>query len=198
MTTLFVAIFFALLSAAGVITVLWIFAKAIPVEWHTLPNRFALNRRVRSISQADLLKRQGNLAAAAKLLRSALYFESPGRSAFIDTVHNHNLSIISRLVSLNDEGISHFTNLPIIEGLIQTRADLTRNLIELREQRRALKSRRKQNNRNTPAWALNEFERRAAELSDRLKTNQRSLDSQLDILMSELLTPRGNPEITYH
>ena len=198
MTTLFVAIFFALLSTACVLTVFWIIAKSIPVEWHTIARRLALSRRVRLIAQADALKRQGNVAGAAKLLRSAIYLESPTRPSFIDAVHNHNLSIISRLVSLNDEGISHFTNLPIIEGLIQTRADLLRNLFELREQRKALKSRRKQNNRSTPAWAMNEFERRADELIDRLKTNQRSLDSQLDVLMSELLSPRGSSEITYH
>lgn len=198
MMTLFVAIFFALLSAACVLTVLWVFAKSIPVEWYSLPSRFALNRRMRALNQADLLKRQGNVKAAAKILRAAMLFEAPARSSMIDSIHNHNLSVLSRLVSLNDEGISHFTNLPIIEGLIQTRADLLRNIAELRDQRKALKSRRKQNNRNTPAWALNEFERRESELLDRLKTNHRSLDSQLDILMNELLQPQASSEITYH
>lgn len=198
MMTVFIAIFFALLSAAGVLVFFWIIASSIPVEWHTLPSRFALSRRVRAMTHSDLLKKQGNRAGAAKLLRSAFYFDSPKRPAFIEAVHNHNLSVISRLVSLNDEGISHFSNLPIIEGLIQTRADLLRNLFELREQRKALKTRRKQNNRNTPAWALNEFERRAAELTDRLKTNHRSLESQLDVLVGELLAPRSDTEITYH
>ena len=189
----------AILSLALLFYFVRIVFSSITFDLRGFANRMRLQRKEKTLAGADLAIEAGELERARALLRDAFFlggeFESFG---FLDKVNNHNLEILGRILTLTESHASHFNNLPIVEGLLQSRLELYRSLIEAAQTKAKLKERQKTKGKEAPDWACGEFARKVAEIRDRLESNRKSLESQLDELFADFKKIAPANHITYH
>jgi tetratricopeptide (TPR) repeat protein len=158
-----------------------------------------LRRKVKLVETADLLMREGKLEEAAEALKHAFVLNHQrGDEAFLERLYTHHLGILSRLVTIAEKRNRRVENLPLLEGLLASRNDLIRGYEDVSFGKRKLRERRKEKGMETPPWADDEFDRKLRELIDRLDTNRKSIESQLDDLTKSLGTEASGEEVTYH
>lgn len=164
-----------------------------------LSYRWKLKKRQRLMQLADEAVESEKIPQAVLLLKGAFYlFSDYPEPRFIDQTITHNLETLGRIVALFEQRSIHGSNLPVVEGLIQSRGELLRSAFEISTTKERVKVRQAEKGKEAPEWAFEEFSKKLAEILDRLETNRKSLESQLDRLFSELDKGPAGSEITYH
>ena len=195
-TTLIIAL---LLSFIGILAIAWLMgAMFLPLLKDTrgFTERVRFRQREKTLEAVDALIEKNDFTEAFKLLLLSFFFDAVrADKELIEKIHNHHVGILSRIVLVAEKLSRHVENLAIIEDLVLSRSELLRSLFEVRQSRTTLSSRR---SKETPQWALDEYTKKIDELLDRLKTNQRSLESQMALAISETKSPQQEQEITFH
>lgn len=195
-TALVCAILFGLVGIGVTIYLLALFADAAVGDARGFSERLRFKQREKHLKTADELIEKGAFLPAFEALRRAFYFEQLRlERELVDKINNHHISILSRVVIVSEKLSRHIPNLAIIEDLLMTRGELMRSFFEARSSREALLKKR---SREVPGWALDEYASKLHELKDKLTTNRRSLESQLDKVLDSLKDIPRESEITYH
>ena len=166
-----------------------------------LVQRARIRYREKLVEDADRLIGLGDLEAAGLLLRKAFYPEGAGSDLqLIERLSNLNLSILGRIVAIAEKRAQHIENLAIVEDLILSRAQLMRAVIEKKTLLQGARSAAAEHDpaARKPEWVKLQFARLYAEVKDRLDTNQRSLESQLDLLFDNLKRSDQAQQVPYH
>lgn len=163
-----------------------------------VPERIRIYQHSKTLSKVDALIEQGNFPVALTELRGALLLAhiKSGPELIDQSVHL-NLAVLSRILSLSERAGAHLENLAVVEDLVQSRGQLLTSYFEAQRDRRVFKSRRSSAGKDAPEWAIAEFTRRVDELKDRIDTNSRSLQMQLDELLRDV-TKGSQASVTYH
>lgn len=161
--------------------------------------KWRFKRYQRALEDADKNIGQNKLSAASEDLRNAFCLEvTPGFLKEFDVIHEHNFSVLGKVMSLYEDTESHLGNLPIVDELLQSRYDLMRTLYDTRLTKQKLKLREAEKQKNSPQWAYEEMDAKIKECIERLKTNRLSLISQVDQLFASLRNVSGQSTIQYH
>ncbi len=160
--------------------------------------RQKLLRRQKLLMTADLLLKAGDFGSSLPKLRESFVLEIPPlRAAAVEGVAHHNLSILSRLINIAERSGTHIPNLAIVEDLLATRAQLCRALVETTLGKRSL-GKKIGEKKEVPDWALAEYDKKLAEINDRLVPNRKSLEAKLGDIFTSLSSPPSVSEVTYH
>ena len=147
-----------------------------------LLERRKLHRKQERLFTARRRIEEKNYAAALPLLRDAFLLEHLKHDVrLIERVNDHHLTVLQELISLARICSMRLSNLPLIEELLLTRTAAMKSYSETRVAARALSKRRARSQR-PPAWAVNEFSKKLADLKERVDTTTRSLRTELDKL----------------
>lgn len=198
-----VSIIFASLVLLSSLALIAAFLKlvvdSIGGDVRALPGAVKLRKRGKVLATADILIEEGKLREAATALHNSLLLEQvEGDEGFLEKVNNHNLSVLARFVNIAEKRETHIENLPLLEELLVSRHELLRSLHEVSYHRRKLKEKRKEKGQETPQWAEGEFERKQADVVDRLDTNKKSIDSQIKNLIAVISRDSAGSRVTYH
>lgn len=199
MNTFALPIVAIVLGLLGLAMIAWLLASMVlPLlrDSRAFAERVRFRQKERILDSVDAMIEKNLFADALKHLVVAFFYESiRADKELIEKVHNHHVGILSRIVLVAEKLSRHVENLAVIEDLVLSRSELLRSLYETRQNRAALSARR---TRETPQWALDEYSRKIDEIIDRLKTNQRSLESQMVLAVSEAKPAQADQEITFH
>lgn len=161
-----------------------------------------LKKKERFLAEGDSHFKSEQYDQALASWKSALFLDCPRNlSSFIDQVHNLNINVLGRLVSISDKRSTHIINLPVVEELLAERTELAQSLFETRLTLDKLRSRKKEMGaagKSSPEWALKEFSKKYSELKQKIDLNRDRLESELRILFESLSRLSGSQEITYH
>jgi hypothetical protein len=161
--------------------------------------RWKLRRKERLLEQADDQLEKGLVLRGCQLLRQAFCLDVVTHDVdLIERLQNHHLEILERVVAVSERTSAHLDNLPLVEGLIQSRSDLLRAYVEILQSKNTISRRRKEKGQDTPDWAVQEFSRKLKDIGDRISINRKSLDSQLNTLFASLGRSPETKEVTYH
>ena len=161
--------------------------------------KYRIKQKENLLERAEVYIKAADFASVSSLLRGAFYLDQIKSDArLVERVHNHHLGILSKIITLADRFNMHLDSLPIVEDLLISRAQLMKTIIEKKAARSTLRKKGSEKNRKTPDWALNEFGSQLLDLRDKLGTNRRSLESQIDKLFTGLASARSPDEVTYH
>jgi|GEM_PF-6011688 len=190
------ALAYGLMGAVLLILLLLVLLRAVLGDNRGWPEKLKFRQKQRMIEAADAMIAGGQWRNAVTLLKGGFFLEAVQSDAdLIERISNHNLGILSRMLIISEKQRRSLANLPIVEDLLLSRREMLRNYLEAVSTRNALRRRRR---RETPAWALEEYKKRIEELLDKLKTNQKSLDSQIKEAFAALSEQADLGEITYH
>ena len=194
-----------LIGSAAVVWILWSLVQAI---FPQLLQRIQFSQRARGqqsrrgeqqLAKADKCIERGNFAAATELLRSSFVFTQRCKtSAEVEEATSQHLGVLSRLITLSERRGRHLEGLAVAEELVQSRGEIWEELLKTREELRSLQMRRLEDGKQTPQWAVGEFERKIAQLEDRLQTNGRTLKQQFEALVQSLDTDDEPTSRTVH
>ena len=160
--------------------------------------RQKLLRKQKLLMSADELLKTGDFGSALPKLRDSFVLEIPPlRASAVESAAHHNLSILSRLITIAERSGSHIPNLAVVEDLLASRAQLCRALVETTLGKRSL-GKKTGEKKDIPEWAVAEFDKKLSEINDRLTTNKKSLEGKLGEIFSSLASPRPASEVTYH
>lgn len=184
LSSLFIAFIFSafgLAIVAWTVLVLW---SAIVGDTRGWTEKLRFKNKVRLIKSADDMLAGGVTDKAFGLLRDGFFLESVQNDAdLIDRIRGHHSGIVSRLMVIAEQRAASIPNLAVVEDLLQSRCELMRLHLETLQGRRQLSRARK---REMPQWAKEEYRRKLDDILDRLKTNRRSIESQLSETFSFL------------
>ena len=186
------------LAGVGAALCLWIvrsIAAIILPDTRGLTEKIRFRSRERHAREADALIERQDWSGALSALQSSFYLDAINLPEMIERVTNLHLGVLSRLLLVSERKGVKLSNLAVIEDLLLSRAEMMRSHVDVIASRATLSRRRE---RKTPAWAFEEYQKRLDELNDRLKTNRKSLLSQLEILFRTLRQESSREEVTYH
>ncbi|MCO6431113.1 MAG: hypothetical protein J5J00_09655 [Deltaproteobacteria bacterium] len=193
------ALFFAAISLVIVVYVAGVVASAIgggsPLA--VLERlRFAKKQRFLTALEAGGQSEDEIITAC----RNAFYLAHVRyNSTLIESVTSHNIAALSRLVTLAQKRSARISNLPVVETLIATRFDLMKAEWDVRSTLRKLRGRKEKSNKgNTPEWAVAEFSKKLSDVGNKLESNRKALNAQIDELVAALRKAPDAAEITYH
>ena len=156
-------------------------------DWRNINSQRQIRSQEKLLLEADHHIKGGVLFRALPLLRRAFILEAINSDlASIELVSNHHQAILERLLDLSQHYDRPLQGLPVLEDLLLARAQLLRTGLELKEARETLRSRIREKGRSTPAWATSDFDQKMDDVSDRLDTNKRSLNGQIDKVFRSL------------
>ena len=194
------ALFFATIAIAIIAYVLRVIYAALGGgNPFALFEKWSFKRKQRILAEANI-ENQVPLEQAVKLCRSAFFLaQVKYNPSLVERVTNHNLDVLNKLVTMADRRTGHLANLPVVESLFASRADLMKAHIDVRETVRKLAMRKDKGGRgDAPDWARAEFSKKSDEIKEKIAVNGKSLEAQLDELISSLLKLPAATEITYH
>lgn len=199
----FLSILTAIALLAVAVVIIGYFFRVLLANLHANPRglseRWSLKKKERILLMADEQIQAGKLDRATSLLREAFFAEHiKSDPTLIDRAHNHHMEILGRILTLSEKLGAQISNIAVVEGLFQSRADLMRAYLDISKSQEALDERRREKGQATPEWALAEFTKRLDDVKDKLKTNDRSLASQLEVLFASLASVGRSGEVTYH
>lgn len=198
-STIIPALIFGLLAVALIAYLVVTIMQALSFDPRTFWQRRKLASRLKLLNQADDFLQRELVDEALALLREAFFLETTALSAeFIDQITAHNISTLGRFVVLAEKRGGRLPNLPVLEGLFYSRKELLDSHLETLEARRAIKTRRKGEGKDTPPWADLEYSSRIEALADRLVANQQSIRNLLGELFDAIKTMRASQQVTYH
>lgn len=195
-----VAVFLGLLGLGLIFYIAWTLLSSFLPNLKSLPEKLLLKRKQKSLTEADLLLNQNLTSQALPILRSCFILDHIKQSEqLIDQCSAHNLSILSRLLTIADAGSVHISSIAVIEDLLGTRQILLKSYIEVGVSAARAKQKKSEGGKNVPEWALAEFYRKRSEVLDKLKTNSHSINSQLaDLLQMLERKATSGSQVTYH
>ena len=192
---LFEALFFGIVSLAVIFYIAKVFIEALAGNTTGWTERMRFKRKERLLPALDALIEKENWGAALDLIRNSFHFDCIAADPdLIDKVNSHHLGVLSRMVIVAEQKAKHLPNLAIIEDLLISRSDLMRGYIDVLKSKNSLKKRQKK----TPSWAVDEYDKRLDDFIDKLRTNRRSLESQLEKAFLAFSYSEVANEITYH
>lgn len=160
---------------------------------------FRLRRQTKLLNQADELIKNEKFREATQVLRSALILDKSSLgNLWIERVHQHNLAVLSRMVSIGDHFLSHLISLPIVEELITNRTEMLKAYSESNSANKKFKKKVESKDKEKYKWALNEFSSKIGELEERLKANKKAVLLNVDHLIDQLFSTPSSTEVTYH
>ena len=195
----------ALLLALTALFVIGYLVKAILLP--LLPNLATLNKlrataklklRDKQLKDIDTFLANKQFKVAINALHSAFIFEHAQSTKDLEEVQRYNFTLLSKMISLSEASAQHIGNIEILEELLSSRFLLQRNYIDILEAREASKKRKAQEQKEIPAWAVNEFQRKLDEVLDKLKTNRNSLDSQLKLAVISIENGDNKDSVIYN
>lgn len=171
-----------------------------PLSWLE-KQRFS--KRLALLTQGDQFLKSGNADSAILAWQEALFLDHiKHHNSLVDTVGNHNLTVLGRIVSLSEKRNSHLASLPLVEGLFTSRLELNRSYFEVLDTLKKLRSRQNDSKKKgaspTPDWALMEFSKKLTEVRSKIDANNQALKTQLEKLFSDIRKVTTSSEITYH
>jgi len=156
-------------------------------NWRSFGSQRQIKAQEKLLAEADRHIKGGVLFRALPLLRRAFAIDKTSTDlASIELASNHHQGILERLVDLSHHYDRPLLGLPVLEDLLISRTQLLRTQLELKAARASIKSRIKEKGRSTPQWATSDFDQRLSEVVDRLETNRRSLNGQIDLVFRSL------------
>ena len=188
--------FLALAALAVLISIVALFYNAIAGEPRAMSERLKFKRREKMVLEADLLIQHDDWQSALKRIRSSFYFE-PVRydEDLVDKISNHHQGLLSRLLIISEKRSRSIANIAIVEDLFLSRCEMMRAWLEALSSYKTLLKKRAG---RVPGWALDEYKTKISEIEDRLNVNQKSLNSQLDLLFKALTDTSVTEAVTYH
>lgn len=165
--------------------------------------KFQVRQKEQTLNSFTASLLAGDKLQAQKSLQSSFILDgAPKNEQTIDRIAAHHLEILNRVIEGAAKRERRLDTLPILEDLIQSRNQLLKGYLDSARSLTALADRGKEKGTPTPPWALQEYQRRLAEISDRLRTNEKALHSQLTSVIAALFDapPSGGTqtEVTYH
>jgi len=193
-------ILFLLVGGSIVGYLIWVLFSALAGNTRGWGEMSRFKRRELELKNADRLLEVKELSSALKTLESAFFFDQVRTNEqLIEKALGHNLSVLSRLMSIAEGLERSISNAAILEDLVESRCDLMRAFFEAASSREALKRSRK---RQVPRWAVEEYEKKLFEIADRLATNRKTLESQIKMAFAALREKsrvvNDGSEITIH
>lgn len=197
---IFPAVIFGIIGLALIVYFLKIILGSLFSDSGSWIEKYRIKQKESLLPRVDLYIKAGDFEQANQLLRDAFYFGgSKGEGGLIERGNNHNLAILGRVIHISERLSTHLDNLPIVEDLLLTRAQLIKTFAERKLSQAALrKKRRSEKGGAEQSWAALEFSKQLDELRDKIQTNQKSLESQLARLFAALGGARKRDEVTYH
>lgn len=193
------ALLFGLLALGIVLYVLSLVLAPLLGDPRRWLDRARIRRREQALAQAETALEQRDEARARQLLRSAFHLDLiTHEAALVERVTSLNLTTLSRVISLAGSRTAALESVPLLEDLLQSRGQLLSMYVENLGVRSRVKDRRRGRSTATPEWAVNEFEKKLSEILERLATNRRTIESQLDTLFAALRELPTGGEITWH
>lgn len=168
---------------------------------------FKFIKKTDSLEKVDDFILKNDNVSAINVLKTTFHFDISSfdleskDANFIENIHIHHMSALSRVVTLFDNADLRIDDLPIIEGLFVYRLELLRAYSETRQQQQLLRKKiqSEEGNKSNLSWAEEEFNKKNEDLVDKLQTNRRTLESKLESLYKIILSKASrNDEITYH
>ena len=128
--------------------------------------------------------------AVYELIQQAFFFSYQSiDEPLVHRIGAHHGLLVKRIASLARTQSAAHEALPLLDDLIASRTVLLRSLVEVTRKRRSLKA---------PGWAKEEYAKKLTELVDRLQTNERAIQSQIDQLFTRTLRGPAAPDQQYH
>ena len=165
----------------------------------TIRIRWVMRQKEGLLKQSDDLLKTGQLIKTLDLLGRAPCFEGPASDKFfVEKFHDHNLSVLSRLIGIAQKHGILIPNLAVIEELFQSRTELLFEYMESEKLKNQLRDRERTQGKKTPDWAFSECAKKLSNIEDNLLTNTRSLKSQFDEIFALLRKAPEGEGIVYH
>jgi hypothetical protein len=194
------AIVFLALGASIVGYLIWVLFTALAGNTRGWGETARFRRKEQDLKNADKLLELKDWSSALAALEGAFFFDQVRTNEqLIEKSLGHNLSVLTRLLSVAEGLDRSVSNAAILEDLVESRCDLMRAFFEAANARETLKKSRK---RQVPRWAFEEYDKKLLEIADRLTTNRKTLESQIKITFVALRTQsravNDGSEITIH
>jgi len=162
-------------------------------------DKYRIRQKENLLVRADVYLKASDLESSLGFLKNSFFLDLIKNDIkLIDRAHNHNLSVLGKLIGVADRYSTHLANLPLLEDLLISRAQMMKSLIEKKAARNTLKRKRAERARKAPLWAIPEFDAQIAEIREKLSVNKRSVDSQIAKLFSLISNAERGDEVTYH
>lgn len=163
------------------------------------PNNIKLKRKERLLTQVTKEAKDPPSYSQYSVLRDAFFLDEVfADNGFLEKMNSHHNEILSWLVAVSERYSKHLDNIVLVEELLQSRSELMKLRIEIADGLKNIKKKRKEKGQTTPEWAKNEFMSKLGELNEKITTNRRTLDSQLNHLFQLLEKLPSSQEVTYH
>jgi hypothetical protein len=194
------AILFLALGAFIVGILIWVLFTALAGNTRGWGELARFRRREQELKSADRMLETKDWSTALGTLEAAFFFDQiRTNEQLIEKALGHNLSVLTRILSVAEGLDRSVANAAILEDLVESRCDLMRAFFEAANAREALKKSRK---RQVPRWAFEEYDKKLLEIADRLTTNRKTLESQIKVafvaLRSQSRAVNDGSEITIH
>jgi hypothetical protein len=158
-----------------------------------------LRLRQKKLKGVDQMIEGKQYRQAMVLLSSCFLFDLPSVDArSIDAIIGHNFGLLSRFGMIADSRGIRSEILPLVEGLLSSRIESWKQLLQSTHAESKVEKRQATRQREEP-WVQQEMRRRRSEVADRLLTNRKAIEQQLDALRQELLAEVRHPGgYTFH
>lgn len=167
--------------------------------WAQWFDRYKIRQKETLLERSDVYLKAGDFESVVTFLRGSFLLDHvKSELKLVERMHNHHMAALGRILMLAERYTIHLETLPVVEDLLVTRSQLLRSFIEKSRARKTLRSGSGERPRTAPRWAVNEFDSQLADIREKLATNRKSLDSQIEKLFSNLGNLRRVDEVTYH
>lgn len=200
MATLIPALLFGLLGAVLLLMIVrGLLTPILGSSVKGLLSRWRINKKIKQLAKIDKAIQLKSLDQALDMLKEAFYLEQVKiDKRFVAYVHNHNVSVLGRVVTVAEKRGGHMHNLALVEGLFQSRRELMESYLETLDVKKAVARKRKEQGKDIPNWSSGGFQEKLDEIRDNIFTNKRSIKAQLQEAFKLLGTMHSQEEITYH
>lgn len=158
---------------------------------------FRLRKALVRVNKADEYIRDGKLDLALRELERSFVLHVTNSRELINSVREHNQTILSRCLVVAEGLGGTFQNLPHLERLLLERAEIQLVSLKTVEAFRNIASKRGRAGKELPSWGKTDYQRRSQEIRRELEKNHKALEQAFQEFFLSIRTPvRHN--VTYH
>lgn len=197
--TVIIAIFIGLLAFAIISYLAYLFYLSTFGNSRSFFEKRKVKRLTSSLDSIDQQILLGVTPSLIENLEKAFFLDLiKSDRQQLEAVHTHNLEVLARILKLSEKNQGHLKNIGVVEDLFDSRFELLDLYIKTHSLKDKIKTKLKQKDRDIPQWSQSEFDRKIVSIEEELKTNTKTLEQQIKLLLESLKDMSSVQGMVYH